>query len=218
MICPAAPGNRRRVCFGGPALMTDPFAAVLAAGAALSPAAVAGALGVAANGVWPLLRSRRQILAVQVLASILFGLHYTLLGARTGAAMCVAAASQALAASTLSRGWRRNAVFGVTVAAGLAVSVATWSGLTSALALTALAWATIGRLQRRPQAIRLSFLGSEAFWVSHNVLVGSSWGLTSDAMVVTTLLVGLWRGRERLATGEALPPSSLVIVPAAPNA
>ena len=48
--------------------------------------------------------------------------------------------------------------------------------------------------ERMPQAIRWSFLGSEVFWVSHNLLVGSRWGLTADTLAVTTLVIGLVRG------------------------
>ena len=52
--------------------------------APLDAATIAGAAAVAINGSWPLLRSRRRILALQVLSSLLFGLHYFLLGAVTG--------------------------------------------------------------------------------------------------------------------------------------
>lgn len=72
--------------------MTELLDILLAARITLSPVAVAGALGVAANCLWPLLESRRQILAVQVLSATMFGLHYLLLGAPTAAAMCAAGA------------------------------------------------------------------------------------------------------------------------------
>ena len=171
----------------------------------LGPAAAAGALGVAANGVWPHLQSRREILAVQVFCSAMFALHYTLLGANTGAAMCAAGALQSLAAATLRGRWALGGVFGATIAATLAMTVATWSGLPSALALAGQSMSALGRLQRREQAIRLAFLGGEAFWISHNLLVGSSWGLTADTMAVTMLLIGLWRGRTRRAPLRACP-------------
>jgi hypothetical protein len=170
---------------------------LLSALAAPSPATMAGALGVAANCVWPLFGSRRRILAMQVLGSSLFGVHYLLLGAHTGAAMCVIGVLQGVAATTLRRGWARNSVFGATILAGLAITAMTWSGVVSVLAQGGQLLSAIGRMQRGQQAIRLVFLASEAFWTTHNTLVGSSWGLTSDAMAVAMLLVGLWRGRTR---------------------
>ena len=126
--------------------------------ATLGPATAAGALGVMANGVWPHLRSRRQILAVQVFCSAMFALHYALLGAHTGAAMCAAGALQSLAAATLRGRWALGGVFGATIAATLAMTAATWSGLPSALALAGQSMSAFGRLQHREQAIRLAFL------------------------------------------------------------
>lgn len=60
--------------------------------APLDAATLAGALAAAVNASWPLLRSRERVLALQVLASLLFGLHYLhlLLGATTAAAMAAA--------------------------------------------------------------------------------------------------------------------------------
>ncbi len=190
--------------------MTELLDAILAARMTLSPAAVAGALGVAANCVWPLLESRRQILAVQVLSAAMFGLHYLFLGAPTAAAMCASGGVQALAAATLRRNWARGAAFGATIAAGVAIAAATWSGVASALALSGQSMSAFGRLQSREQAIRLAFLGSEVFWTAHNTLVGSAWGLTSDAMSVTMLLVGLWRG----GWGKQARPGALPLDPA----
>jgi uncharacterized membrane protein (UPF0136 family) len=158
-------------------------------------ATVAGALGVAANCVWPLLGGRRQILAMQVFACMMFALHYRMLGAGTGSAMCLVGALQALISASLRSTWARRGAFGAALAASLAITAATWSGLPSGLALCGQSMGALGRLQRSEQAIRLSFLGSEMFWTAHNTVVGSSWGLTSDAMSVTMLLIGLWRGR-----------------------
>lgn len=181
--------------YGRP-MMTLPFDAAIGFLATLSPATVAGAVAVTTNCIWPLLGSRRRILAVQVGASALFALHYSLLGANTGAAMCAAGALQGIAVSSLRKRWARDGLFAATIVASLAVTAFTWVGMTSLLALGGQSLSALGRLQRGAQAIRLAFLGSEVFWVSHNVLVGSSWGLTSDAMAVTMLLIGLWRGRD----------------------
>jgi cytochrome c biogenesis protein CcdA len=138
------------------------FDSLFAAFIAFTPATIAGTLAVTANCVWPLLGSRRRILAVQVLSSVLFGLHYTLLGAHTATAMCIAGALQGVAATTLRNRWARNGVFGATIAMGLAITAATWSGLPSALAQSGQLLSAMGRLQRHEQAIRLFFLGSEA--------------------------------------------------------
>ena len=161
---------------------------------ALPPATCAGALAVVVNCSWPLQRSRRVILALQTASALLFGLHYLLLGAPTAAAMNAAGVIQAVSAATIGNRRLRLSVFGATIAAALATTVATFAGVTSVLAEAGGLLSALGRLQRGAQAIRWCFLGSEVFWVSHNLLVGSRWGLTADALAVTTLLLGLWRG------------------------
>ncbi len=171
-----------------PAWLSPLFAA-----ASTSPGVmVFGAAAVASSCIWPLLASRERMLALQVVGSLLFGMQYFLLGAHTAAAMGVAGAVQGVAAVKL-RPAPRNAVFAVTVALSLAVTAITWQGVPSALAQTGQLLSAFGRLRRDPQNIRLSFLASEVFWTSHNLLVGSLWGLVSDTMTVVTILVGLWR-------------------------
>jgi hypothetical protein len=168
-------------------LLLHPFAA-------LSPATCAGALAVIVNASWPLQKSRRVILALQTASALLFGLHYLLLGAPTAAAMNAAGVVQAVSAAAIGNRRLRLAVFGATIAAALATTVATFAGVTSVLAQSGGLLSALGRLQRSAQAIRWCFLGSEVFWVSHNLLVGSRWGLTSDALAVSMLLIGLVRG------------------------
>lgn len=160
----------------------------------LAPATVAGALAVMVNCAWPLQKSRRVILALQTASALLFGLHYLLLGAPTAAAMNAAGVIQAVSAAMIGNRRLRLSVFGATIAAALATTIATFAGITSILAQSGALLSALGRLQRGAQAIRWCFLGSEVFWVSHNLLVGSRWGLTSDALAVTTLTIGLWRG------------------------
>lgn len=180
---------------------------MLAFPAPLDAATLAGAAAVAINGSWPLLHSRRRILALQVLSSLLFGLHYFLLGASTGAAMCLAGAAQGLAAVLLRGRAARLGVFGATVAAGLTVTAATWSGLPSLCAQGGQLLSAAGRLCRSAQSIRWCFLAAEGFWVAHNLMVGSRWGLASDALAVSMLALGLWRARrgaDRPASGRAM--------------
>jgi hypothetical protein len=161
----------------------------------LDPANLAGALAVCCSCTWPQLRRLKAILAVQVIGSALFALHYLLLGAPTAAAMCSAGAVQGLAAALIARRRLRIGVYGAAVAGGVALTLATWSGLPSLLAQCGQLASAAGRLQRDLQRLRLCFLGSTLIWVSHNLLMGSVWGLASDTLTLTSLVAGLWRNR-----------------------
>jgi hypothetical protein len=166
-------------------------------------ATAVGAVAIAINTCWPLLRDRKRILCLQVLSATLFATHYALLGAATASAMCVAGIIQGTSAVFLRRRALRLGAFGATIAGGLSLTVATWSGLPSLLAQSAQVFSACGRLQRSPQALRWCFLASECFWTCHNVLVGSGAGLTSDALATSMLILGLWRNRTRRASRPA---------------
>ncbi|MEO3470563.1 YgjV family protein [Roseomonas sp. CAU 1739] len=171
-------------------LSTLPSAATL-----LDPANIAGFVALGSSVTWPLLRRRKAILAVQVAGSLLFGLHYVLLGASTAAAMCIMGALQGVALVVLIDRRQRIGVVATTMAVAAMVTALTWTGLPSLLSQGGQAMSAIGRLQLDTQRLRLWFLASVAFWCSHNLMVGSVFGLASDTLALTSLLVGLWRGR-----------------------
>lgn len=175
--------------------------------ACVSLASLAGAVAVLANCLWPLQRDRRVILALQCAGATLFGVHYLLLGAPTAAAMCAAGVVQGVSAVLIGNRTLRYSVFGATILAGLSTTVLTFAGLPSLCAQTGSLLTATGRLQRRPQMIRWCFLCAEAFWITHNILVGSTWGLTSDTLGVTMLVIGLWRGRAPNSLRRGLRPA-----------
>ena len=159
------------------------------------PATIVGIIALGSSVTWPLLRRRKAILVVQVAGSLLFALHYLLLGASTGAAMCVMGALQGVALVTLVDRRQRIGVVGATMAIGAFVTAMTWNGLPSLMSQGGQAMSAIGRLQLDTQRLRLWFLVSVVFWCSHNLMVGSVFGLASDTLSLTSLLLGLWRNR-----------------------
>lgn len=173
--------------------------ALPSAAALLEPANLAGFVALGSSVTWPLLRGRRSILGVQVAGSLLFALHYLLLGAPTAAAMCVMGALQGIALVVLIGRRKRIGAVGATLAVSAAVTALTWTGLPSLLSQMGQLMSAVGRLQMDTQRLRLWFLASVGFWVTHNLMVGSVFGLASDTLSLTSLLLGLWRNRARPA-------------------
>ncbi|MGG5811135.1 YgjV family protein [Falsiroseomonas sp. CW058] len=159
------------------------------------PASIAGLMALGSACTWPLLRQRRAILSVQVLCSLLFALHYLLLGAPTAAAMCMAGVAQGIAVVALRGRALRIGVVGLTAVAAAGATALTWTGLPSALSLAGQLGGAVGRLQTDTQRLRLCFMVSVLFWTAHNLMVGSVFGLGSDTLSLTALALGFLRDR-----------------------
>ncbi|HEY0419198.1 MAG TPA: YgjV family protein [Acetobacteraceae bacterium] len=178
---------------------------LVALAAVLQPASIAGALAVAVGCSWPLFRTRRRMLAVQIAGSLLFALHFVLLGVPAAAAMSLLGITQGLAAGLLRGRGPRLGVFAATVLAGATVTWSTWNGLPSLCAQTSQLLCTAGRLQSRMQAMRGYFLAACGFGMTQNFVIGSSWGLASSVLGAAMLTMGLWRERN---PSEALHPAA----------
>lgn len=156
-------------------------------------AAFLGLGGVASAGAWGLMRDRRAILVGQAAQVACFGGHFALIGAYTGAAMCMLSLVQ-LTAAALPRGRGTAVAFWATAPAIAILATLTWHGPASAAAAVGLALGTLGRWQERAVPMRWFFLGSSMAWASHNVLVGSPFGMATDALALATNGWRLWRG------------------------
>lgn len=166
----------------------------------LEPANAVGTAALATTCIWPLLARRQLILIVQVVGAMLFALHYLLLGSPTAAAMCTLGVLQGLAVVILPRPNQRLAAVGATLIVSLGATALTWTSLASLFSLLGQTAGAVGRLQLDTQRLRQLFLVSVAFWCTHNLLVGSVFGLFADTLSVTGLLIGLWRNRPRRPT------------------
>jgi hypothetical protein len=159
-------------------------------------AEILGALAIASGLVWPVVRGRRLLLGIQAASSLLWASHYAAIGpeAYTGAIMCALVVIQALTASYRPARWA-GVVFWLTIPVMLAFVVATWAGPQSAGAAFGLFVSALGRWETNPIRMRLLFILCIAGWASHNLIVGSLFALTSDALTVLTNSIGIYRER-----------------------
>lgn len=164
--------------------MPEPFSAELLA-------QLFGFAGTAAGVGWALFRSRVAMLAVQLAASVLFALHFALLGAPTGSLMNVLAGVQAAAAIPLGTRPGFRAVYLAVlplIAAGL---FATWHGLPSAFAAAGLTSVSLARYQTDVRLFRVFMALALPCWFGHNLLVMSVPGMLSDvcAMAINAVML-----------------------------
>ncbi|MCI5075889.1 YgjV family protein [Oricola sp.] len=137
-------------------------------------AAVFGAAGLMCQLAWPLFRSRRKILAVQLGIGSSYAASYALLDAWSGVGVCSVGATQTLIALIAGdRPWLRRMGFVFIPVVG-AISFATWSGIASFFAMTACCLIMIGRMQRDTLAMRCFLVAASPFGIGYDLTVGAA--------------------------------------------
>jgi hypothetical protein len=163
-------------------------------------AAAFGTAGLVCQLVWPMLRRRKAILSLQFGIGANYSLSYALMDAWSGAGVAALGATQT--AMTILAGDRPELrLFGIaclpTVAA---ISYATWSGLPSIFALTAVTLIMVGRMQHDTLRLRLLLLSAAPFGMAYDILVGATPALVGGIVSATIAVFGLAREiRERRA-------------------
>src|SRR5262245_33427429 len=137
---------------------------------AASLCALLGAICVAG---WPLCRTRRGMLLVQVGIGIGYGLHYALWGGVTAAVVNGLGAVQTTASLLSATSPRLRWLGYALMAAIIGACALTWHGLPSILAAIGQTLTALGRVQISPWAMRVLVLSGTLFWAAHDRLIGS---------------------------------------------
>lgn len=159
----------------------------------LNAAALFGAMAVAATLIWPFCSGRCTILSIQCVGAGAFALHFLLIGSGTAAITSLIALIQLLAAATSQSRSQLWLIYSTSGIALILAIVMTWNGLPTIFAGIGSLLAAVARLQQSAARMKAGFLISAPFWVTHNFLVGSIFGLTVDVVSTTSLVVALCR-------------------------
>jgi hypothetical protein len=176
---------------------------LLTIGNYLNLTSMLGTLAVVSVFSWPFLKHPRLMLLVQGAAAASFAGHFALIGAGTAALTSGCVLAQLLAAGFVRRKSVLRLCFLVSMAALFGLTAMRWQGMVSVLGLAGYLLGTLARLQKSAGAMKLAFLASAPFWIVHNVLVGSAFGLAVDVVSLTGNLYSLCcsSGPERRSTG-----------------
>lgn len=156
-----------------------------------APACVAGVLALICLTVWPLFRTRRSILIVQLGAGVCFMAHYAFLGLLSPSLVNLLGSVQTLAALYSVRHARLNQIGYGLIPLMAMVGVICWTGPVSGLSVIAMVLIAFGRMQTNEWALRLLILAGGVFWIAHDFLVQSWIALTADILSLTTGLAML---------------------------
>jgi hypothetical protein len=161
---------------------------------------------------WPLLKHRKHILAFQATGSLAFAIHYAMVGANTAAVLCLLIFPHAvLALLRTTDHWRwARWVYLSTAPFIIVVLAMTWQGWWSGFVAAGVLISMWARSRPTVLEMRLGFLPVTLCWVTYNLTIGSTPGLISDAILLSTNLWGIRKElRKRNAAKLDVPAAAL---------
>lgn len=160
-------------------------------------APVCGAIALACVMSWPHLASYRKAVVVQTLGAGAFALQFASLDAWTASGTSVLACAQLVCAASSADRRLVRAVCASCLLALVALTVVTWEGIPSLLAVCGSTAGSLARLQRSTTRMKLMFLLGAPFWVLHNLSVGAIFALCVDAVSIAGNGISLVRTAKR---------------------
>lgn len=140
--------------------------------------------------------TQRRILFLQICGSLLFTIHFGLLGALTGAAINAVSMARAIAFHRYGTRQRRPVWLPVAIGALFVIAgVITWQGVLSVLPIAAMLVSTYAFWQQDAQRLRAIVIGSPPLWLMYNFAVGSIPGIVTELLNLASICGGLWRYR-----------------------
>ena len=149
-------------------------------------------------------KNRKRILQLQILSSILFVLQYVLLDeATTGAILNFVSIGRAYffgkkktdvkGRSKFDKHMKKNSILYTFTIVFIFVSIMTWQGPKSILALMATLVYTFGMWADKPQYIRMSSNIAAFFWFSYNFIVGGYVGCITETIMFISNSIAIYK-------------------------
>jgi hypothetical protein len=142
-------------------------------------------------------KRRTNILAMQMVASVTWVIHFFLLGAISGAAMNAVGIIRSLSYYKWRGKHRPRRVLYMILALSVIMAAITWQGALSVLPLAAMIIAATAFWQRGEQVVRILLLVAAPLWFAYNFFSHSYAGMTSDVLALVSLSLALYRYRHQ---------------------
>ncbi len=163
-----------------------------------------GFLALAANIASFHFKKYRQIVLVQMLSSVLFTVHFSLLyvsgrpdAATAGVLNGLSLFRNGLLLLTEKRRTEKGTalIAGFFSAAVIVFGILSWSSWVSALFITAMVLVTVSMSIRKPNVLRLLTMTAAPFAFVYDLLIGSAGGSVSEAVSFISALTAFLRNR-----------------------
>ena len=165
-------------------------------------------IGFVALGVGMLVyqfNTRKQILTILSLASLLFSIQFFLLGAYSGAVLnAINVARNYAFYKYRYRAWSAIVLWGF-IAIFCIATILTWQGPLSLLPAIGMISGAFANWQPKAKHIRLLSLISPPAWFVYAVAVHSYAGMIGEVLILSSILVGMYRFDRRSKKVDAPP-------------
>lgn len=140
------------------------------------------------------MNKHKHIMAMQIIATTLFGIHYFLLGAYTGMMLDIVAAVRGIVFYNKDKKWASGKIWIIVFMVCFAIAGAfTWQGAKSLLMIAAMILNTYSFSCTRPKLVRSTILISSPLILIYNIITGSVGGVINEVFVEISSVVGLLR-------------------------
>lgn len=142
-------------------------------------------------------KHRKNILILQILASVAWVIHFILIGAIAGAAMNGVGVLRSIGYYKFRSDPRPWWLPWALVALAIGVTIVTWKSVYSLMPLFAMILAIYGLWQKGEQKIRIVLLLCVPLWLVYNVIFHSYAGIASDLLALLSGSIALYRYRKQ---------------------
>lgn len=140
-------------------------------------------------------KERLSLLLIMLIGLVLFVVHFSLLGAWTGALMNLIEAGVVFISFKKEKAkWARGAFWlYVFVAAYVITGTLTYKNTFDALPIIAQIFGALAVWQKNPRILRFTMLIPRPLWFTYNLIVGSYAGMVTEALILCSVLIGIVR-------------------------
>lgn len=139
------------------------------------------------------INDRRKMLKLNLVAAVIYSIHFFLLGAMTGAAMNLIGAGRSYVFFNIKPDKRHVWILIASTIVSVAGALLTWQGPLSLLPLLGSISSGFAFWQNKPKNIRRWALISSPLWFAYNTLSKSYPGMLIEIITVCSNLVGQYR-------------------------
>lgn len=140
-------------------------------------------------------KDTKRLFLLQFIASMIFSLHFFLLGAYTGMILNIIAVLRSLLLYHGNKKWASHPIAMVTVMLMFALSgVFTWDGWISLLPTVSMVFGTMFMWSRNGKSLRLALLLLiSPCWLIYNFAMGSISGVLTEMVNIISVIISLFR-------------------------